>query len=52
MNFIHIDLVLDEEVFPAIAKLLAYPEQDRLDGESFGDFCDRKGNDDLLAFSA
>ncbi|CAN1209355.1 sulfite reductase, ferredoxin dependent [Tumidithrix helvetica PCC 7403] len=32
--------------------LFVYFKRDRLEGEGFGDFCDRKGNPDLLAFSA
>ena len=50
LNFIHKDLVPHEEVVPSITTLLRYFKQDRLAGESFGDFCNRKGNEDLLAF--
>ena len=52
LNFIHKDLVPADQVVPTLVALLAYFRQDRLDGESFGDFCFRKGNEALLAWSA
>lgn len=52
LNFIHKDLVPTDQVVPTLVALLAYFRQDRLDGESFGDFCSRKGNEALLAWSA
>lgn len=51
LNFIFKDLIPEEEVVAALVPLFAYFKQDRLAGESFGDFCDRKGNAELLAWS-
>ena len=36
---------------PLLVPLFAYFRQDRTAGESFGDFCHRKGRDDLLAWA-
>ena len=47
LNRIYQDLVPSEEVAPTLLPLFAYFKQDRQDGESFGDFCERKGFDDL-----
>ncbi|HIA19907.1 MAG TPA: NADPH-dependent assimilatory sulfite reductase hemoprotein subunit [Planctomycetes bacterium] len=49
LNFIHRDLVPAEEVIPTLVRLFVYFQQDRQEDETFGDFCTRKGNDDLLA---
>ena len=43
------DVVPLEEIVPRISPVLAFFCQDREDGESFGDFCARKGRDDLVA---
>ncbi len=43
------DLVPLEEIVPRIAPVLAFFREDRVNGESFGDFCDRKGRDLLVA---
>jgi sulfite reductase (ferredoxin) len=51
LNFIYKDLVPADQIVPTLVPLLNYFKQDRLEGESFGDFCYRKGNDDLLAWS-
>jgi sulfite reductase (ferredoxin) len=51
LNFIHKDLVPTAEIVSTLEPLLVYFKQDRLAGETFGDFCFRKGNDDLLAWS-
>jgi sulfite reductase (ferredoxin) len=51
LNFIHKDLVPTAEVVPTLVPLFAYFKQARRDGESFGDFCHRKGNDDLVTWS-
>lgn len=47
LNRIYQDLVPSEEVAATLLPLFAYFKQDRQDGESFGDFCERKGFDDL-----
>lgn len=51
LNFIYKDLVPTEDVVPTLVRVLAYFKQDREDGESLGDFCHRKGKDDLLAWA-
>ncbi len=51
LNFLYKDLVPLEEIVPTLEPLFAYFQQDRQQGESFGDFCHRKGLDDLLAWS-
>jgi len=51
LNFLYKDLVPEEEVVPALVPVFAYFKQDRQDGESFGDFCHRKGRDDLEAWA-
>lgn len=51
LNFVYQDLVPSEEIVPTLVPLFAYFKQDRREGESFGDFCFRKGNDDLHARS-
>jgi sulfite reductase (ferredoxin) len=48
LNFIYKDLVPRDQVVAELAPLFAYFSQDRNDGESFGDFCNRKGKDNLL----
>ena len=49
LNRIYQDLVPAEEVVPTLTPLFAYFKQDRLEGESFGDFCERQGFDNLRA---
>src|SRR5262245_34122743 len=49
LNFIYKDLVPTDEVVPALLPLFAYFKQARHSGESFGDFCHRKGQADLAA---
>ena len=51
LAFLHRDMIPVDEVVPSLVTLFEYFKQDRHDGETFGDFCYRKGNDDLLAFS-
>jgi sulfite reductase (ferredoxin) len=49
LNFIYKDLVPTAEVVPTLAPLLRYFKDSRQKGESFGDFCHRKGKDNLAA---
>lgn len=49
LNFIYRDLVPTDDVAPALASVFRYFRDDRLPGETFGDFCHRKGKDDLAA---
>lgn len=51
LNFIYKDLVPESEVVPTLTPLFVYFKQERTNGESFGDFCARKGREDLLAWS-
>jgi len=43
------DLVPYAEIIPTLVPVLAYFRDERLQDESFGDFCNRKGRDDLVA---
>ena len=43
------DLVPYAEIIPTLVPVLSYFRDERLQDESFGDFCDRKGRDDLVA---
>lgn len=52
LNFVYEDLVPLEGIVPLLVPLLDYFRQARRDGESFGDFCQRKGADDLRARGA
>jgi sulfite reductase (ferredoxin) len=49
INFIFKDLVPREQVVPELLPIFEYFRENRLSGETFGDFCARKGKDDLLA---
>ncbi len=51
MNFIYRDLVPASEIVPTLVPLFVYFRQDRLADESFGDFCHRKGKEELLAWT-
>ncbi len=51
LNFIYKDMVPAEEVVSTIVPLLAYFKQERQDGETLGDFCNRKGQAGLVAWS-
>ncbi len=50
LNFIYKDLVPAPEIVPTLVPLLTYFRQERLADETFGDFCHRKGKEDLLAW--
>jgi sulfite reductase (ferredoxin) len=49
LNVIYKDLVPAEEVISSLLDVFKYFKNDRQSGESFGDFCHRKGIEDLLA---
>src|SRR5262249_35120094 len=51
LNYIFRDMVPEADVVPAIVPVLAYFKHAREDGESLGDFCHRKGKDDLVAWT-
>ncbi len=48
LNFIFKDMVPADEVVPSLVPVLAYFKQDRDAGETLGDFCHRKGCEDLV----
>jgi sulfite reductase (ferredoxin) len=52
LNFIYQDLVPTAEVIDRLKPVLRYFRDAREPGETLGDFCYRKGNDDLLAHCA
>jgi len=49
LNFLYRDLVPRGEIVPSLVPIFAYYKQSRQTDESFGDFCHRKGQADLLA---
>ncbi|HEX3727072.1 MAG TPA: NADPH-dependent assimilatory sulfite reductase hemoprotein subunit [Pirellulales bacterium] len=49
LNFIFQDMVPEAEIARALVPLLTYFKQARQEGETLGDFCHRKGKDDLVA---
>ncbi|HEY5312546.1 MAG TPA: hypothetical protein VIK18_08495, partial [Pirellulales bacterium] len=51
LNFIYKDLVPAEMVVPTLVPLFVYFRHERTAGETFGDFCHRKGANDLLAWT-
>jgi sulfite reductase (ferredoxin) len=51
MNFIYKDLVPADEITPTLVPLFLYFKTARLPDETFGDFCHRKGMDDLRAWA-
>jgi sulfite reductase (ferredoxin) len=51
LNFLYKDLVPEAEIPATLVPLFAYFKQARQPGESFGDFCHRKGADDLRAWA-
>ena len=51
LNFIYKDMVPAEEVVPTLVPIFTYFKQDRLPGETLGDFYHRKGAADLLAWA-
>ncbi|MEE2640379.1 MAG: NADPH-dependent assimilatory sulfite reductase hemoprotein subunit [Planctomycetota bacterium] len=52
LGFIYKDLVPFEEVVPEIVSVLSLFKANREEGETFGDFCDRIGKEDLLEMTA
>lgn len=48
LNFIYQDLVPGEEIVATLRPVFEYFQQDHTEGETFGDFCARKGKEDLL----
>jgi len=52
LNFVYEDLVPIEQIVPLLVPLFIYFREGRLEGESFGDFCQRRGAADLHAWAA
>ncbi len=51
LNFIYKDLVPADEVVATLVPLFVYFKSDRQTAETFGDFCRRKGAEDLRAWT-
>ena len=51
LNVIYKDMVPLREVVKELVPLLVYFKTDRQPGESLGDFCHRKGKEDLERFA-
>ncbi|HMC11322.1 MAG TPA: NADPH-dependent assimilatory sulfite reductase hemoprotein subunit, partial [Pirellulaceae bacterium] len=51
LNFVYKDMVPEEEVTATLAPVFVYFKHAREPGETLGDFCLRKGTDDLAAFA-
>jgi len=51
LNFIFRELVHENEVVSSLMPLFVYYKSERITGETFGDFCQRKGADDLIAYA-
>jgi sulfite reductase (ferredoxin) len=51
LNFIYKDMVPEEDVATTLVPVFAYFRQAREPGETLGDFCQRKGADDLAAWA-
>ena len=51
LAFLYREIVPLGELVSALIPVLTYFKHDRQDGETLGDFCHRKGGEDLLAFA-
>ena len=51
LNFIYKDSVPEAEIVAELSAVFAYFKQARQQGETLGDFCHRKGKEDLLAWA-
>jgi len=51
LNFVYKDMIPEEEVAATLAPVFAYFKQAREPGETLGDFCLRKGAEDLAAWA-
>lgn len=51
LGFVYKELVPLEEIVAALVPVFTYFRQDRQDGETLGDFCDRMGVENLTAWS-
>ena len=51
LGFVYKDLVPAADIVPTLVPLFVYFQRERAADESFGDFCHRKGKDNLLAWA-
>jgi sulfite reductase (ferredoxin) len=51
LNFLYKDMVPEEEVAATLSPVFAYFKQARQNGETLGDFCVRKGGEDIAAWA-
>jgi sulfite reductase beta subunit-like hemoprotein len=51
LNFLYKDMVPEEDVVATLAAVFVYFKQAREHGETLGDFCLRKGAEDLAAWA-
>ena len=51
LNFIHREMVPRDEIVSTLVPLFVFFKAEREEGETFGDFCHRQGNDRLLQFA-
>jgi sulfite reductase (ferredoxin) len=51
LNFLYKDYVPQDDVVPTLTPIFTYYKLERQAGETLGDFCQRKGQADLLAWS-
>jgi sulfite reductase (ferredoxin) len=51
LGFIYQDMVLEQDVVKTLVPVFTYYKFERADSESLGEFCARKGKDDLLAYA-
>ena len=52
LNFLYKDLVPEAEIVAELTRVFEFFKAARQDDESFGDFCHRQGQDQLLAWTA
>lgn len=52
LNFVYQDMILEADVVKSLVPVFTYFKQDRAEGETLGDFCVRKGKEDLLAYAS
>ena len=52
LAYLYRDMVPKSEIVPTLTPVFGYYKSDRQTGESFGDFCLRKGKEDLESFAA
>ncbi len=51
LNFIHKEMVPRDEIVSSLVPLFVFFKLEREEGETFGDFCHRQGNERLLRFA-